>query len=149
MITIRLMTAPDISEIMRIRMSVRENHMGVEEMAAIGITPQSIEEMIKANPCAFVAQLNGSILGFAIADIVGAELFALFIEPRFEGMGAGSKLLTTAEEYLFSKHNIIRLTTAAQTRAELFYRHHGYVECSRERNDISFNKMRPMLANKQ
>jgi hypothetical protein len=44
---IRIATNSDVATLFRIRTSVKENHQSQEELAALGVTPESVGEMLR------------------------------------------------------------------------------------------------------
>lgn len=127
---------------MAIRTSVGENHLSYQQLTEMGITETAVGHMIEAAPCAWVAEENGVITGFAIADKETASLFALFVRPEFEGQGFGHALLKAAEGYLFHFCEKIRLVTAAGTRAQMFYQKLGWhIVTIDETNDLHMEKI--------
>lgn len=125
-ISIRLANESDIETIFDIRTSVRENHLSRQQLAEMGITPETISEAMQATPCLWIAHEDGIAAGFSMVDMEEGSLFAAFVRPDFEGRGIGRLLVRTAEEALFSKHATIWLETGATTRASGFYTRMGW-----------------------
>jgi GNAT superfamily N-acetyltransferase len=76
---------------------------------------------------AWVAEEDGEIVAFAMADRRDASIFALFTLPGKEGRGFGSALLAEAEAWLVAMgHSEAWLTTAADSRAAAFYARKGW-----------------------
>jgi GNAT superfamily N-acetyltransferase len=127
---IRPGTIDDLPQITIVRTSVRENHLSVEQMAAAGITQQSVaDQMISGALKCWVAEQDGTIIGFSMAERDTANIFALFVLPAFEGRGFGSSLLAACENWLRELgfvHAI--LNTEPGARAFEFYRQKGWVE---------------------
>ncbi len=123
---IRLARQSDLADIFHVRTSVGENHLSVEQLAQMGITEQAVSEMIGASPCAWVAVVDGRVVGFSMIDIEDASLFAAFVLPAYEGRGLGKGLVQAAEEKLFESHAEIWLETGRETRAAGFYRSLGW-----------------------
>ncbi len=118
----------DMAELTALRTSVVENHLGVDEMAVMGITPETVLASVEAGErCCFVAEEDGVIAGFSMADRRDGQIFALFTRPGHEGRGHGSRLLGEALDWLIAHgHAAAWLTTAPGTRAERFYRLKGW-----------------------
>jgi GNAT superfamily N-acetyltransferase len=117
----------------RLRTAVRENHQSRAELAALGITPESVAAMLRdgGRHAAWLAWLGPEAAGFAMADAAGATHFALFLRPGFEGRGIGGRLLGTAEGWLATRGCAAAwLLTGAGPglRAPGFYRHLGWME---------------------
>ena len=66
--TIRVANVGDIDTIFEIRTRVRENHLSREQLADIGVTPDAIREAIAQAPCIWVAEVDGTPVGFSMAD---------------------------------------------------------------------------------
>lgn len=114
--------------ITHVRISVIENHLSVEQMAERGITPESVLADIAAGDLGcWVAEEDGEIVAFAMADRRDASIFALFTLPGKEGQGLGSALLVQAEAWLVEMgHGEAWLTTASGSRAAAFYALKGW-----------------------
>ncbi len=143
-IQIRLAQPSDVEGIFRVRTSVNENVLTMEQMAEMGITEASVTEMIQRAPCAWVACEGEQIMGFSMIDADAGSLFAAFVLPSQEGRGIGKKLVQAAEATLFSRHAHAWLETAKASRAAGFYRHMGWSnEQDIGEGDIRLEKHRP------
>lgn len=139
--TIRLANLADIDAIFDIRTSVHENHLSLDQLAEIGITPRTIRQAIIEAPCAWVAEVNGAPVGFSMANVEDGCVFAAFVLPEFEGNGLGRKLMDKAETFLFQHHQTIWLETAEAGRASGFYRNLGWQPVKTlPEGDIRFEK---------
>lgn len=126
---IRLAQQKDLETLFDIRTSVVENHQSREEIAALGITPKSVAKMLKTDCCAWIAEVDGQDIGFAIANKTEKTIFGLFVLPSHEGRGVGRRLMQAAENWLWSNHsNEISLFTGndPSLRAYGFYVHLGW-----------------------
>jgi GNAT superfamily N-acetyltransferase len=149
---IRVAQTQDIETLFDIRTSVKENHQSREEIAALGITPESIAGMLATDCRAWIAELDGQPIGFSIADAIAETIFGIFVLPEFEGLGAGRALMQAAETWLWSKGipEIWLLTGNNPTlRAYGFYRHLGWIPRGVEpdgpfKGEIKFVKKRPI-----
>ncbi|MTD99635.1 GNAT family N-acetyltransferase [Paracoccus sp. YIM 132242] len=142
--TIRPARPEDTPALFDVRTSVRENHQGVEELAALGITPASISAMIAAVPCAWVAVAYDRVVGFTMIDMDQGTLFAAFVRPECEGQGIGRALIARAETALFLRHASIWLETGRDSRAAAVYRHLGWGdETDLGGGNIRLTKARP------
>jgi GNAT superfamily N-acetyltransferase len=137
---IRVATEADIPEMGRVRMSVRENRLDSLSSLNAGDT----ERMLRGDGCGWVGEVDGRIVGFAIADLSGANVYALFIEPEFERRGIGRLLHDTMMDWFFSRQvRSVWLTTDPGTRAEGFYRKAGWIAAGLEANgEIRFEMSR-------
>ncbi|MGD1859011.1 MAG: GNAT family N-acetyltransferase [Leptolyngbyaceae cyanobacterium] len=123
---VRVAQSTDIETMFDIRTSVTENHQSREEIAALGITPDSIAEMLATDCRAWIAELEGQPVGFAIANATEAAIFGVFVRPAFAGKGAGRALMQAAETWLWSQElDEISLLTGndPSLRAYGFYQH--------------------------
>ncbi|MEM6839772.1 MAG: GNAT family N-acetyltransferase [Cyanobacteria bacterium P01_C01_bin.120] len=123
---VRVAQSTDIETMFDIRTSVTENHQSREEIAALGITPDSIAEMLATDCRAWIAELEGQSVGFAIANATAATILGMFVLPEFEGRGAGRALMQAAETWLWSEGlDKIWLLTGndPSLRAYGFYQH--------------------------
>jgi GNAT superfamily N-acetyltransferase len=147
---IRKAMPADLPAITQVRISVIENHLSVEQMAARGITPEKvIAEIAVGDLGAWVAEEDGEIVAFSMADRRDASIFALFTRPGCEGRGHGSQLLAKAEDWLATQgHREFWLSTARGSTAEKFYAHKGWMpadENAETPDDIIFRKKIPPM----
>jgi GNAT superfamily N-acetyltransferase len=123
MLAFRRGVEADIPQIMRIRLAVQENRLSNPSR----VTPAMCVDYLDKLGRAWVAERDGDIIGFAYADRAGASIWALFVDPAHEGLGAGKALLRLAADGLFEQgHDEIRLGTEANTRADRFYAAQGW-----------------------
>lgn len=138
---IRLAAPADIDTLFDIRTTVTENHLSREQLAAMGITPATLEAAIVAEPCAWIAEMNGEAAGFAMADANEGCVFAAFVRPAWEGHGVGRRLMEKAEAYLFARHTTLWLETDGRSRASGFYRTLGWAPVAfHDNGDVRFEK---------
>ena len=98
---VRPATAENVEALFDIRCSVKENYQSREELASLGITAQSIKEMIEAGDyITTIAETENRPVGFSMAQISEGYVFACFVRPEFEGRGIGRALMETAEQGL-------------------------------------------------
>ncbi|MCP1645341.1 ribosomal protein S18 acetylase RimI-like enzyme [Pseudomonas citronellolis] len=143
MIRIRPATEADVATLFAIRTSVRQNHLSHEQLAELGITPASVAEAISLGPCCWLAEADGVAVGFAMVDGAAGEVFALFVRPEYEGLGAGRLLLAAAEASLFREHVRIWLVTDGSDgiRANDFYQRHGWQKVANlDARDVRYEK---------
>ncbi len=122
--------ASDIPGITHVRTAVRENHLSVEQMADRGITQQgTIAELEAGHLGCWIAEDQGRIVAFSMADRRTGNIFALFTLPGFEGRGYGSALLACCEDDLRARgFSDALLDTAPDTIAYRFYLRRGWRE---------------------
>ena len=119
----RQATVADIPEMSRIRIAVKENALSNPGR----ITEAMYRDYLEALGRGWVAELDGAIIGFSYADRTDSSIWALFVDPPREGLGAGKQLLRLAADWLFEIGNDeIALGTAANTRADRFYAAQGW-----------------------
>ena len=120
---VRVATMSDIDEMHRVRLSVRENQLSDPAR----VQPHHYNEMLVRRGRGWVAEVGGRICGFAIVDLHQRDVWALFVEPRCEGRGLGSRLQQCMLEYTFAAGvERLSLTTNTETRAERFYSVSGW-----------------------
>ncbi|MEM7064213.1 MAG: GNAT family N-acetyltransferase [Cyanobacteria bacterium P01_B01_bin.77] len=127
---IRIAQQSDIDRLFEIRTSVIENHQSREEIAELGITPESVGNMLETDCCAWLAELDHQAVGFSIANATEKTILGMFILPAFEGQGIGRALMQAAENWLWSKGiEEIWLVTGndPNLRAYGFYQHLDWV----------------------
>lgn len=91
----------DVEILFDIRCSVVENYQSREELASLGITNQSIKEMIEGGDyITTIVEEDGQPVGFSMAQISEGYVFACFVKPEFEGKGFGRALMDATEEGL-------------------------------------------------
>ena len=128
---IRRATDGDIPEMHRIRMSVRENQLADAGL----IRPEDYRVMLNERGRGWVAELDGQLAGFAIADLKRSNIWALFVTPAFESCGFGRRLHDTMLDWLFtSGAQQVWLSTEPGTRAERFYLAAQWQPCGLDAN---------------
>jgi len=122
---IRVAEIKDISQIQVVRNLVKENRLSDPAL----VPDSDAENYITRRGRGWVCEINGQIVGFAIADLVDNNIWALFIHPGFEKLGIGKKLHDKMMNWYFSQTDkTVWLGTSPKTRAELFYRKAGWKE---------------------
>lgn len=128
----------------KVRTSVLENALTIDELTQIGVTPESIARAIGSAPCSWVAVVDDEVVGFAMVDLDSACLFAAFVLPEHEGQGIGTSLIQACEIALFQLHSVAWLETDQMSRAAGVYRHLGWGnEVEIGGGDIRLEKQRP------
>lgn len=122
-LTFRRAVERDIPQIMRIRLAVKENRLSNPAR----VTPAMCIDYLDKLGRGWVAERDGQIIGFSYAERADASIWALFVDPLHEGLGAGKELLRLAADWLFGLgHDEVRLGTQANTRADRFYAAQGW-----------------------
>lgn len=119
---IRIATPADVGAMHRLRNSVRENRL----VADTQVRESSYLPYIAAGS-AWVAEGASGLLGFAAVDARQCSIWALFVDPRYEGEGVGRALHGRMLEWA-RQQGLARLTlsTEAGSRAVDFYRRSGW-----------------------
>jgi len=97
---IRQAQLEDIETLFEIRTSVVENHQSREEIAKLGITPETVAQMLQTDCCAWIAEIDAKPIAFSIANATEKTILGMFVLPAFAGRGAGRALMEKAEEWL-------------------------------------------------
>lgn len=120
---VRVASEADVPAMHRIRLAVRENRLADPAM----VQPEDYLPMIGRDGRGWVAEVDGAIAGFAVADLVRRNVWALFVAPEIEGRGVGRALHDAMMEW-FAAQGVERvwLSTDPGTRAEAFYRAAGW-----------------------
>jgi GNAT superfamily N-acetyltransferase len=125
----------DIPHMTRIRLAVTENVL----RDPTRITPQMYADFLEKDGRGWVALVDGEIVAFSYANRIDGSIWALFVDPRFEGQGLGKQLLSLATAWLFSLgFNRVTLSTGAGTKAAQFYTHLGWQLASSSAGDSVF-----------
>lgn len=122
---IRVAEIKDIPQIQMVRNLVTENRLSDPAL----VPDSDVQDYMNRRGKGWVCEINGGVVGFAIADLVDNNIWALFIHPDFERMGIGKKLHDEMLNWYFSRTDkTLWLGTAPKTRAEMFYRKAGWKE---------------------
>ncbi|MGV3529837.1 MAG: GNAT family N-acetyltransferase [Flavisolibacter sp.] len=115
----------DIEQIQVVRNAVKENTLSDPGL----VTDDDCREFLFERGKGWVCEVEGMIVGFAIADLRENNIWALFLQPEFEGRGIGRQLHRMMLDWYFSQtKKTVWLGTAFNTRAEAFYRKAGWTE---------------------
>ena len=133
-------TAADMAGISHVRLAVVENALTAEQLAERGITNESVAASFLTSSMGFVAELDGQIVGFSIADRETRSIFALFVLPGYDGRGIGGRLHDLALRWLWAQGaERAWLTTGRNTRAAGFYERRGWIATgSGPRGDVRY-----------
>ena len=122
---IRVAEIKDIAQIQIVRNIVRETRLSDPAL----VPDSDIQDYITRRGRGWVCEINEQIVGFAIADLVDNNIWALFIHPGFEKSGIGKKLHDEMMSWYFMQTDkTVWLGTSPKTRAESFYRKAGWKE---------------------
>jgi GNAT superfamily N-acetyltransferase len=115
----------DIKQIQVVRNAVKENMLSNPGL----VTDRDCVEYLTLRGKGWVCEADGTIVGFAIADLIDNNIWALFIHPDYEAKGVGKKLHDLMLNWYFEqKKDHVWLSTSPNTRAEKFYRMQGWKE---------------------
>jgi GNAT superfamily N-acetyltransferase len=121
----------DIPQLSAIRLSVKENVLSNPAL----VTENDYVEYLTVRGKGWVCEIDGSIVGFSIGDLQDHNVWALFIQPGYEGKGIGRELMILLLQWYFANTDKpIWLSTAPGSRAEEFYRIFGWRETGRQKN---------------
>ncbi len=126
----------DIPQMQVIRHAVKENILSDPSL----VTDEDCNDYINRKGKGWVAESENIIIGFSIVDVLENNVWALFVNPDFEGMGIGKELHDIMINWYFkqTKENIW-LGTEPKTKAEKFYRKNGWKEIGRHgKGEIKF-----------
>jgi len=138
--TFRQASVHDIPAMSRIRLSVKENRL--HDPARI--TPQMYADFLEKDGRGWVALVDGDVVAFSYGNRIDGSIWALFVDPRFEGRGLGKELLARATGWLFSLgFRRVTLSTGTHTRAAQFYTRLGWRLASSSAGDSVFVLDRP------
>lgn len=130
----------DIKQIQVVRNSVNENTLSNPDI----VTDADCEEFLFHRGKGWVCEIDNQIVGFAIADLLDDNIWALFLHPEFEGQGIGQKLQTLMLDWYFSTgKEHVWLGTSPNTRAEQFYLKSGWTKTGMHgKNEVKFERTR-------
>ena len=142
---VREATAADMPGISRVRLSVTENALSVQQLTARGITNASVAASLLTHRRGWVAERSGEIVAFSMADKANWSIFALFVLAECEGRGLGNRLLKLALDWLWdSDAERVWLSTSPGTRAARFYAKRGWSQTGEAgHGDVRFEITRP------
>ena len=122
---IRAAKIEDIPQIQIVRNSVTENTLSDPNL----VTNEDCEVYLTVRGKGWVCEIDAQIVGFAIVDLQENNIWALFLDPKFERQGIGRQLHHIMLDWYFTQtKETVWLGTAFNTRAEKFYRKAGWKE---------------------
>jgi GNAT superfamily N-acetyltransferase len=146
--TFREIQIEDLPAIFEVRVAAWHNPHGREELNALGITPDSVRQMLHDSHCGWLCEIGGRTVGFAMGDRSTGEMWVIAVCKDFEGRGIGRQLLRLVEDWLWSQGwSEIWLTTDPDEsfRAVGFYRRLGWEDWKIEHGDRYLRKRKPAL----
>jgi GNAT superfamily N-acetyltransferase len=135
---LRIATTTDIESMHRVRLAVLENRL----RDASRVRLEDYRRMLETDGRGWVYELDDAVVGFAVADRVRRNIWALFVAPEYEGRGIGRSLHDAMVEWLFQvAPGTVWLTTEPSTRAERFYSAAGWRRIRLEGNgEVRFER---------
>lgn len=119
---LRIAEARDFAGMHRVRMAVRENRL-----VSLILGEKEYVNAISKTGRGWVVEDGDKIVGFAVGNRVTGNIWALFVDPDYEGRGIGQRLHDTMVAWLWDQGlDHLWLTTAPNTRAERFYQRAGW-----------------------
>ncbi len=116
-------TLADIPQLQHIRVSVKENVLYDPSVVPVSDVTHFLAVRGKGWLCA----TDDVVAGFAIANLQGNNIWALFVMPGYEGKGIGRGLQKIMLDWYFGQTDkTVWLGTAPRTRAEEFYLRSGW-----------------------
>lgn len=136
---IREATRSDVPALVVVRGAVKENILTSD------IPHERIVAGLEVRGKGWVAEHEGQVVGFSIADLDESMIWALFLLPAWEGRGLGAALLERAVGWLWREGcECIWLTTEPGSRAEGFYEYLGWTRVGMtEKGEVRFELQRP------
>jgi GNAT superfamily N-acetyltransferase len=112
----------DIPQMKFIRDNVTEN-----TLVTIQINLPDYEKAMFEDGKAWVCLKDRTVIGFSCGRLKQKDVWALFIDQRYEGHGIGHQLMQLLEDWMFTNGcSEIVLSTSPGTRAEHLYRRRGW-----------------------
>lgn len=116
-------TPSDVASMQVVRLAVRENILSDPSK----VTDEDVLDYITRRGKGWIYKTDSEVVGFAIADLVDHNIWALFLLPAFEGKGIGRQLHDTMLQWYFEQtDHQVWLSTEQGTRAEQFYTKAGW-----------------------
>lgn len=126
-IELRRANEADIDQLIRIRASVHENRL--RDPASV---TQADYNWFVAQQRIWLGEISGKVAGFSAGDPRDGTIWALFVDPSYEGAGLGAILLAKAcEDLKVDGHTVVRLSTDPGTKAARLYGKLGWEEQGR------------------
>ncbi|MBO0357341.1 GNAT family N-acetyltransferase [Hymenobacter sp. BT186] len=118
----------DIPALFEVRYAVTENVLRNRAL----VTTENTADYLTRRGKGWLCEMQGQVVGFAIADSHDHSIWALFVRPECVGYGIGRQLHHLMLAWYFAQTSeTVSLSTAPSTRAEEFYRRQGWQETGR------------------
>lgn len=129
----------DIPQIQVVRHLVKENRLSDPSL----VTDEDCKSFLTLRGKGWVCEVHGRVAGFAIADLQDNNIWALFIDPEYEGRGIGQRLQQLMLSWYFSQDKMdVWLSTSPGTRAEQFYQRSGWHKAGMQGKEVRFEMTR-------
>ena len=141
--TFREIRSDDMQSIFDVRVATWHNDRGREELTQLGITQESVRDMLEESRQGWLCEIDSRVVGFAMGNKDKGEMWVIAVLDEFEGHGIGKHLLSLVEDWLFAEGwKEIWLTTDPDEtiRAVGFYRHLGWSDWKVEPDGDRFMK---------
>jgi len=127
---IRRGAGADVDAMFDVRASTRENAIPRARLEALGITNDAMaRDLARDTYRLLVADCDGLVAGFSVADADHGEVVALAVRAGYEGRGIGRALLAAAVAFLRERgvaRPFLWTSPRADWRAYHVYRDHGW-----------------------
>ena len=112
----------DVPGIQRVRHAVKEN-----QLTSAVINDDDVVDAMERTGRGWVVEQGDEIVAFAIGNCETGNIWALFVDPAFEGLGHGRRLQDEMLRWLADCGlSFLFLSTEANTRAQAFYETTGW-----------------------
>ncbi len=113
----------DIPQMAKVRLAVKENVLSNPDL----VPHKDYVEFITQRGKGWVCEIDKKVVGFSVVDMKDHNIWALFIEPKFEKKGIGRKLHNMMLDWYFQQTKTkVWLSTEPKSRAETFYSKSGW-----------------------
>jgi len=133
----------DMAAIFDVRVRTWHNPNGVVEMAQMGITHESVIELMQESHRGWLAEDEGRVVGFVMGDRTSGEMWVIAVLKECENRGIGRALMELVEKWLVEEGcEELWLTTDQDEacRAVGFYRRLGWEDWKMENGDRFMRK---------
>ncbi len=121
--TLRQCTRADFPGMWAVRYAVRENPLSPGRL-----DDNDMIEETEVSGRGWVIEHDGQVRAFAVGNAQTGNIWALFVDPQWEGRGYGRRLLEVMTQWLWSKGlQRLSLSTDPESRADAFYRRSGWI----------------------
>ncbi len=137
--TLRQAHRTEIPAMHRVRLAVREN-----KLTTSVVIEEDYVSAIEETGRGWVAEIAGSIVGFAVGNAITGNIWALFVDPQHEARGEGRRLHDVMVAWLFARGlERLWLSTEPDTRAQRFYEAAGWQRAGTLANGELLYELRP------